>query len=81
MGSRKFEKCCCPYADSSAACAAQVTAAEQSSHNDTRQKLILLMRLQKLLRHPQIELVADAVLIEIEGMIPVWKCDGLDVDS
>src|ERR1700722_8631808 len=39
------------------------------------------MRLQKLLRHGKKELIADAVLIEIEGMISVGKSDRLYLDA
>lgn len=81
VGSRRFGKCCCQYPTSSVAGAADVTAAEQSSHGSRRQKLNLVMRLQKLSRHRQIELVADAVLIEIEGMIAVGKSDDFDLDA
>jgi hypothetical protein len=33
---------------------------------------------QELIRHTEVELVADTVLIEVEGVIAIWECDARD---
>ena len=36
---------------------------------------------QELIRHTKIELVADTILVEVEGVIAIRESDALDVDA